>query len=116
MNDIQALAVPSLSAPVVSGHLSFASLDSCTPCAVTLLAVWTVLLDCHVRITEPNNLFFSPFASFHYELLPAFDFTAGDVAFHLGFIWHYFFLIDLTFLGLPAGCPSFFFCLIRERF
>ena len=69
-----------------------------------------ILLDAHVGIAETDNLFLPALASLHDKFLPALDFTAWHVAFHLGFICHYFLrLTGLTRFGLPAGCPSFFF-------
>ena len=32
------------------------------------------------------------------------------------FSYFFFLLSEATLLGLPAGCPSLFFCAIRERF
>ena len=110
------LAVPGSPTPVVSGKLIRLSLNPSTTCAIAFLAAWLILLNAHISITETDDLFLTALASFHNKLLPTLNFTAGDVALHLGFIWHYLRFSGLTFLGFPAGCPSFFFCDMRERF
>lgn len=48
-----------------------------------------MLLDFHVSIAKADNLFLTALASLHDKFLPALDFTAWHVAFHLGFICHY---------------------------
>jgi hypothetical protein len=75
-----------------------------------------ILLDTHISITESYNLFCTTLTGLHDELLSTLYFTAWYVALHLGFVGHYFFLIDLTRRGLPSGCPSFFFWAIRFFF
>jgi len=114
--DKQPLAVPGSPTPVVSGKLIRLPFNTTTTCAVAFLTARLILFDAHISITETDDLFLTTLASFNNKLLPTLNFTAGDVALHLGFVWHYLRFSGLTFLGFPAGCPSFFFCDIRERF
>lgn len=53
------------------------------------------LLDLHVGIAKPDNLFFAVLTSLHNRLLAARDLALGLVAFHLG-------LVDLSHQSGPA--------------
>lgn len=76
------LTVPSLAAPVVSGKFIALPFDATTAGAVALLSLGLVLLDAHIGIPKAYYLFCTTLAGFHYELLPALYFTAGNVALH----------------------------------